>query len=123
MILKIKKFGVIAIVYTIYGIIGLPSHLFVKDYIYPVFILVAIAYGAGFDYFLSRMYYTKLGFIIGFPIFVVTLNLFLSIINSRAITDDLIKILVSITLGFVGIVIGYVAYYLFEFKKNNGREV
>jgi hypothetical protein len=111
--LTIRRFGYIPIVYSIYGSLGIPSHLLMGDWSYLLLIILLVVSAAIFDWFLYKYNYRLLSFFIAFPFFIVLTNImnfaFVYLIKrENPILDIKIQTFtLSLLLGYLGIVLAY----------------
>ncbi len=73
--MALQKSGHIPIMFLVYGLLGLPSHLFVGDRLYPVSMLLWIFCAVIFDQLVKRQGYSFRGYLISFPFFALLYRL------------------------------------------------
>lgn len=109
--LTLRKFGHIPVIYLIYGLIGLPSHLAVGDKMYLVAISLLVLSALIYDWVLYLKRYRIIAHIFAYPLFVILVNSsyqFLNFLNTGDWTfPDLKAFLLSFPFGYAGILLGY----------------
>jgi len=109
--LTFRKFGHIPVIYLIYGLIGLPSHLAVGDKMYLVAILLLVLSALIYDWVLYLNHYRIPAYIFAYPLLVILVNSlyqFLNFLNAGDWTfPDLKAFLLSFPFGYAGILLGY----------------
>lgn len=108
--LKLKQFGVIPIVFFIYGLIGLPSHLAVGDNAYFLAILFLVVSTLVFDLLLKLNKYKISSYFWAFPVLAILVKLstlyFLFLNSGKWELPDLKDFGIDLLPGYAGIAIG-----------------
>jgi hypothetical protein len=115
-VLAVKKKGVIPFVYAIYGAIGAVSHLMAGDTGYALTIALLAGCGFIFNWLLHKRTYAPGVFVAAFPIFVILIRTTIPAVRTVVGTPApswnqfLGKTALSIALGYLGMLAGFVAY-------------
>lgn len=121
--LKLKQFGVIPVVFLIYGLIGLPSHLAVGDNAYVLAILLLVIPTLIYDWILHLKQYKFFAYLWVFPILVALVKFstqFLYFINSSNWQfPNFEDYFMALLLGYTGIIAGYSVFKIQENKKRD----
>jgi len=109
--LTLRRFGYIPVIYLIYGLIGLTSHMLVGDKMYLVVILLLTLSALIYDWVLSLKQYKITVYIFAFPLLVILVNASYQILNFLNTGDwtlpDFKGVFLSVPFGYAGILLGY----------------
>jgi len=118
--LKLKQFGVIPVVFLIYSLIGLPSHLAAGDTSYFFAIVLLVGSAIVFDILLNIKQYQLSGYVLAFPLLALMIKFsgqYLYFLDSGEWDfPNLQDLLFASLLGYTGIGIGYTIYQIQQTK-------
>ncbi len=124
-VLKTQRFGVISVIFSIYGLIGIPSHLATGDFYYLWIVLSLVVSALAFDVVVFFSKFQKWGLILGYLIFVFGLNFINAglqfFIKNQHPMFDLKNTGLGLFLGFSGMLLAYLVHLKFRFKKKNPK--
>jgi len=69
--LIVRQPGYIPLLFFVYGLIGLPSHLFIGDWLYLLIIFLMILCALIYDWILSMLKYSLKAHLVAFPLFFI----------------------------------------------------
>jgi hypothetical protein len=119
--LAIKRIWSMPMVYGIYGIIGLISHLLVGDWLYMPMILSVVMLSLFYNWIVHKYHYSIAAYLILLPLYVIILQylnfIFFYLVNNQK-AEFIINpnsVFLSALFGCTGIILAYLCY----FKWNN----
>jgi hypothetical protein len=121
--LTIKRIDCIPLIYFIYALIGLPSHLFIGDWLYLVSILLLLVSAVIFNWLLNKLDYRITSYIIALPVFVIVLQavnlIYLYFVNGQnpILHIDIYSVFLSLLMGYGGILTAFVFFNFMRSKR------
>jgi hypothetical protein len=114
--LIVRQIGYIPLLFLIYGLIGLPSHLFIGDWLYLLIIFLMILCALIYDWILSMLKYSLKGHLTAFPLFFILTQICSMGMSNSFLNIEYNIIVYSLLLGYSGILLAFACYRIFSGK-------